>query len=85
MESSTANCRNSWYIFLLKCCLKKNDQNRKSVFISCDMPTPNFLRSENFNKKYFLKVKFFQYTFPLIFQNSKRFQVVISKQIKITK
>ena len=24
----------------------KNDQNRKSVFISCDWPIPNLLRSE---------------------------------------
>ena len=37
--------------YLLKCALKKKDQNRKSVFISCDCPTPTFLRSTKENNQ----------------------------------
>jgi len=35
----------------LKCDLKKNDQNRNNVFISCDWPTPTFFRSERNEKQ----------------------------------
>lgn len=43
--SSTTSCLNSSYIFLLKWSRRKNDQKRKSVFISCDWPIPSRLRS----------------------------------------
>lgn len=43
--SSTTSCLNSSYIFLLKWSRRKNDQKRKSVFISCDWPIPSRFRS----------------------------------------
>ncbi|EZA47144.1 hypothetical protein X777_16609, partial [Ooceraea biroi] len=46
--SSLAMVLNSSYILRLKFSRKKNDQNRKRVFISCDCPIPNRLRSERY-------------------------------------
>ena len=43
--SSTASLLNSLYMVLLKRCLRKKDQKRNMVFISCDWPTPSRLRS----------------------------------------
>lgn len=50
------------YIFLLKCCRRKKDQNRNMVFISGERPGPSFLRSvmfhnwlENYQETYFGK------------------------------
>ena len=36
---------NDRYIYLLKCDLRKKDQNLNIVFISCDWPIPTFFLS----------------------------------------
>ena len=42
-------------IYLLKCDLRKNDQNLNIVFISCDWPIPTFFLSVG-NKQTMLKL-----------------------------